>query len=385
MVGANSKIIRLATYNLSFDREVEGQIYNELAAGDVAQICNVAEILQRTRPDVVVLTEFDHDGTGKDASGVQNFISNYLGKSQNNAKTIDYPYYYLAPTNTGELSNIKFNKADSDPAPKLPADGYGFGAYHGQYAFVILSKYPIDTDRVRSFRKFLWKDMPGAVLPEVDGKPYFTEADLAELRLSSKNHVDVPVTINGKTLHVLAMHPTPPVFDGEEKRNARRNHDEIRLFSDYISTAPEISEYLIDDLGNKGGLNSRASFFIAGDFNADPVDGDSWGLSIKQLLQHGLVNTAVTNGTKTPSSAGGAEFSGRGAGIRLGDSSHWTQTSSLRLDYVIPSSDLEVVGSGVYWEPKSSLHAYLVEVPNGEEGKGISSDHRLVWVDVLVK
>ena len=30
--------------------------------------------------------------------------------------------------------------------------------------------------------------------------------------------------------------PTPPAFDGEEDRNGRRNHDEIRFWVDYVST-----------------------------------------------------------------------------------------------------------------------------------------------------
>jgi len=35
--------------------------------------------------------------------------------------------------------------------------------------------------------------------------------------------------MGGQVIHILASHPTPPVFDGVEDRNGRRNHDEIRL------------------------------------------------------------------------------------------------------------------------------------------------------------
>ena len=41
--------------------------------------------------------------------------------------------------------------------------------------------------------------------------------------------------VKGKTFHLLASHPTPPVFDGDEDRNGKRNHDEVRLIADYIN------------------------------------------------------------------------------------------------------------------------------------------------------
>ena len=61
------------------------------------------------------------------------------------------------------------------------------------------------------------------------------EEELEVVRLSSKSHWDVPVKVGGHTVHVLASHPTPPTFDGEEDRNGRRNHDEIRFWADYVS------------------------------------------------------------------------------------------------------------------------------------------------------
>lgn len=61
------------------------------------------------------------------------------------------------------------------------------------------------------------------------------------LRLSSKSHWDVPINIPldaeasvTKRVHMLLHHPTPPAFDGAEGRNHLRNHDEIRLFADYV-------------------------------------------------------------------------------------------------------------------------------------------------------
>ncbi|GIU40389.1 endonuclease/exonuclease/phosphatase family protein [Shewanella colwelliana] len=373
-----SETVRFATYNISFDRTEAGKIYEELAAGESQQIKHIAEVLQRTRPDVVFLTEFDHDGVGLNDQGVKDFNSKFLGQSQNGAEPIDYPYYYLAPTNTGLLAS---KDLDGNGIIALPNDAYGFGFYHGQYAFVVMSKYPLDTDNIRSFQKFLWKDMPNAALPTTEsGDSYYSEEALSDFRLSSKNHIDVPVKIGEHTVHLLGMHPTPPVFDGPEDRNGKRNHDEIRLFSDYISDDVTQAYYLIDDKGTKGGLGIDASFIIAGDFNADPVDGDSYQYAIRQLLNHSRVSQEVAVGNYIPQSKGAAEY--QTDKPYVGNPGDWTQLYPLRLDYVLPSNNLDVVDSGVYWEEKDSPQRYLFENEAGEQGKSVSSDHRLVWVDI---
>ena len=163
--------VRFATFNASFDRTAADVLPAEMAAGNNQQIKNVAEILQRTRPDVVLLNEFDHDGIGEDETVVKDFIANYLKQSQNGTEAIDYPYFYIVPTNTG----LAEHDLNDDGEVTVPTDTYGFGFYHGQYGFIVLSKYELDTKNLRSFQKFLWKDMPDAVLPsKVDEDGNFT-------------------------------------------------------------------------------------------------------------------------------------------------------------------------------------------------------------------
>jgi endonuclease/exonuclease/phosphatase family metal-dependent hydrolase len=372
---------RFATFNASFDRTAATALTEEMAAGDNQQIKNVAETLQRVRPDVVLLNEYDHDGIGADTQSLKDFQKNYLDNAQNSSAPISYPYTYIVPTNTGLLAQKDIS---GDGKITMPSDTYGFGLYHGQYGFVVLSKYPLEADKMRSFQKFLWKDMPGAVLPKnTDDSSYYSDEALSDFRLSSKNHIDIPVTIEGKTVHLLAMHPTPPVFDGPEDRNGRRNYDEIRLFSDYVSDDVTKSSYLIDDKGQAGGLAVDASFVIAGDLNADAVDGDSYQFAIRQLLSHSRVSTEAAVGNYVPQSKGGSAYQTDKA--FYGTSANWTQLFPLRLDYVLPSSDLKVVDSGVYWEDKDSPQRYLFENKDGEQGKTVTSDHRLVWVDLKLK
>ena len=83
-------------------------------------------------------------------------------------------------------------------------------------------------------------------------------------------------------MHVLASHPTPPVFDGPENRNGKRNHDEIRFWFDYINNTQ--ASYIYDDNGNKGGLSPNQPFVILGDQNASSVEGDAINSSIKALI-----------------------------------------------------------------------------------------------------
>ena len=164
---------------------------------------------------------------------------------------------------------------------------FGFGEFPGQYGMVVLSKYPIVTDEVRTFQNLLWIWMPDARLPddpatELPGD-WYTAEELDAFRLSSKSHWDVPIDVDGRIVHALVSHPTPPVFDGEEDRNGTRNADEIRLWAEYI--AGESTDWIVDDAGVSGGLAADAEFVILGDQNSDPVDGDSVEGAIQQLAR----------------------------------------------------------------------------------------------------
>jgi len=59
--------------------------------------------------------------------------------------------------------------------------------------------------------------------------PSFSLDEVHILRLSSKIHCDIPVDVRRQKVHVLASHPTPPMFDGAEDRNGRRSSDEVRF------------------------------------------------------------------------------------------------------------------------------------------------------------
>ena len=376
--------VRFSTFNASLNRFNAGDLMAELSASGSPQPDTVAEIIQRTRPDVLLINEFDYDAAGLAA---EYFQDNYLSVLHGDAQPIIYPYRYVAPSNTGIPSGRDFDK---NGAVAGPGDAFGFGFFPGQFGMVVYSMFPIDYVNIRTFQNFLWKDMPGAILPvNPDGTPWYDEEDLEIFRLSSKSHWDVPIIFGRKTVHFLTNHPTPPVFDGPEDRNGVRNNDEIRFWADYVILSR--SAYIYDDNMNYGGLKPGAMFVIAGDQNSDPLDGDSVAGSIQQLLEHPLVNARVT-----PSSPGGPEqaaLQGNANTLHIGDPAFDTADffdgfppspfggapGNLRTDYVLPSKNMRILGASVFWPTSADpLFPLVGTFPFP------SSDHRLVWIDVTI-
>ena len=363
-----SDTLRFASYNVSMYGNSEGEILNQLEnATQQINLRRLAAVIKEVRPDVLVLMEIDYNSNGEVLS---QFNDKLLKVDLDNFEGIDYPYLYQIETNTGTISEIDI---DGNGNISLPNDAYGFGNYPGQYASAILSKFPINVGAARSFQKYLWKDMPDASLPiNSDGSSYYSDEVLNVFRLSSKNHIDLPLQISEeKMIHALISHPTPPVFDGTEDRNGKRNHDEIKLWSDYLSN----ESYLVDDQGVSGGLNSNESFIVFGDLNADPEDGDSYKNAISLLLNHDRVNQTVSNGTLIPRSNGGAEHN-QSSGDS-GDPSFDTSFFGLRIDYVLPSADLEAIASGVFWPSSTEENYELIK-------DKAASDHLMVWVDLIL-
>src|SRR5262245_2969575 len=394
-----STSIRVATFNASLNRASEGQLITDLSTPDNAQAKAVAEIIQRSAPDIILLNEFDFDAAGPGGSSLaaQLFSQNYLAVSQNGAPPVEYPYFYIAPSNTGVASGFDLNNngiAVTTPgAPGYGDDALGFGAFPGQFGMVIFSKYPIETEGVRTFQHFLWKDMPGARLPDDSATPqpqdWYSPEELAVLPLSSKSHWDIPVNINGETVHILAAHPTPPVFDGPEDRNGLRNADEIRFWDDYVT--PGQAGYIYDDQGHTGGLAAGERFVIVGDYNADPNDGDSVDKAIQQILFNPSVDNSVV-----PTSPGAVQQSALQGGANLlhtgnpaFDTADFADTTpgNLRADYVLPSQvGLTPISGSVFWPLNSDPTFPLVGTFNPALPGGFpSSDHRLTLMNLQVE
>jgi hypothetical protein len=370
-------VIRFATFNVSLHGSRAGEVVERLADPSWEKARLAAATIQEVRPDVLVINEIDWDAQG---DSVRRFAANFLAVGQDGRAPLDYPYVYVPEVNTGVHSGHDLDRdgrVTGTPGSRAyGGDAFGYGEYPGQYGLAVLSRFPIDLERIRTFRLFRWQDLPGAWLPE----NWYSEAALDGLRLSSKTHADVPVVIDGTTVHFLVSHPTPPTFDGPEDRNGRRNHGEIRFWELYVGDGAQ--DWIVDDAGRRGGLGARP-FVIAGDLNADPNDGDSSGGAINRLLAHPRVQ-----GSPAPAGAGGVEQSRLQGGVNLehrGDPAHDTAdfgeggAGNLRVDYVLPSRELPIIASGVFWPLTSDPLFRLV----GTHPFPVS-DHRLVWVDVRI-
>lgn len=331
--------IRFATYNVALAGDAPGDMLARLEFGTFRKAQLSAEVIQRVRPDVLLIQELDRDDAGQ---ALRYYVERYLAKGQNGQQPIDYPHRLLLPTNTGVPTGVD---ASGDglvghTGMLYAIDARGYGYYPGQYGFSLVSRLPLG--EARTFTDFLWRDMPGHRIPSS-----IPQEVRDVLPLSSKTHAIIPVEVEGGPINVIAAHPTPPIHVDAVPRNA----DEIRLVTDLVHEAR--SAYAVDDDGKAGGLPPGSHAVVMGDLNADPLSERSDALdgAIRYLLD----DPAFTD-PKPRSEAQGmltAKF----------------QRFSMRVDYVVPTRSLEVVQAGVFWPAEGD--------PLNE-----ASDHRLVWVDV---
>lgn len=374
-------ILRVATFNVQDVRTAD------LDDPDHPRLRRLAEVIQRLRPNVILLNEIAWDGPqgpgfregAAPGQNGQRFADRFLASPQ--APDLAPLRYraYMGPVNTGLPSGFDLDRdgrvvrdwpipgrTPRHEPPEEPCergraygnDCWGFGTFPGQYGMALLvdERLAIEVERVRTFRLFPWDYMPGALLPlKADGEPWYDGAAREQMRLSSKSHWDVPVRLtNGAVVHFLCSHPTPPVFDGEERRNARRNRDEIRFWADYVENAA----YIVDDGDNGGGLAAEESFVILGDLNADPRKGESFRNPIGSVL----CSARRVNCEIVPSAE--LEIDG----LEPTD----TCAFNLRVDYVLPSRDLGIRAAGVYRHSPGTPDATF------------PSDHYPVWMELVV-
>ncbi|REG81338.1 endonuclease/exonuclease/phosphatase family protein [Marinomonas pollencensis] len=347
-------VVRIASYNTALSRSHQGALLTAIKSGRDKQVLATVALLQHIRPDIILLNEVDFDPSGQVVALLQQAL-----RQPSSYPAIDYPYAYCQAVNTGMPSGRDFDK--DGIASNQANDALGYGLFPGQYGMLLLSRFPIDTCASRTFKSFLWQDMPAPCLPkDAQGKPWFDVEDMAVLPLSSKSHWDVAVNVEGRVLRCLCSHPTPPVFDGEERRNACRNHDEIRFWTDYLSS----ESYFYDDQGRYGGLEQE-DFVLLGDLNASPVEGDSYRQAIVNLLHHPKMSQCAF-----PESLGAAEHT---TAINKSITKHHTAVWRMQADYVRPSQTLSPSNQAVFWPSKRSRAAQLLEH---------TSDHRLVYLDL---
>ena len=300
-------------------------------------------MIAAARPDVLLLTGFDWDYDGRALDSLAARLAQ---------AGLDYPFHYAPRPNSGLDSGLDL---DGDGTAGSPRDAQGYGRFLGDGGMAILSRLPILSDQARDFSALRWAELPGTL---IGGAAMSPEA-VAVQRLSTTGHWDVPLGLpSGAALHLFAFAATPPLFDGPEDRNGRRNHDEIAFWQRYLDgLLPE--------------KPAQAPFVLLGDAELDPQGGAGRHAAIAALLADPRLQDPA------PRSDGGARVKRAGQGgdpsLDTMDFGAKSKAGGLRLDYVLPSADLRVTGAGVLWPaPADPLAATVAK----------ASRHRLVWVDI---
>ncbi|MGF1552258.1 MAG: endonuclease/exonuclease/phosphatase family protein [Paracoccaceae bacterium] len=363
--------IRIAVFNAALNRSGAGVLLADIRERD-PQVMAVAEIVLAARPDVLVVNELDRDGEGAALDAFAGLLADGAGGRPGLA----YPHRVQPMSNTGRPSGLD---GDGDGRVGGPADAWGYGRFPGQYALAVLSRLPLGEPR--TWRLFPWSALPDAARPVLpNGEPLHDDATWARLRLSSKTHLALPVEPpGGGGFTLVAAHPTPPVFDGAADRNGRRNADEIRLIAAILDGA----DWLVDDEGRTGGLAPGEPFVVAGDLNADPADGEARREGLSALLDHPRITDPrpASRGAIAAAEAQGGANAGHATPAErdTADFRDDPAPGNLRVDYLLPSTGFRVLGAGVVWPAPGTPGAGLVGRSGGEP---VSSDHRLVWIDV---
>jgi hypothetical protein len=328
---AAAETLRIATYNAELTAQGPGLALQALQRGsDPSQIA-AAAVLAALNADVVLLTGIDYDLRGQTLAA---FAAKIGGAP--------YPYQLALRPNTGVATGL-----DLDGNGRLgePRDAMAYGRFAGQAGMALLSRLPIDSANIRDFSSFLWRDLPDAlVLPDTP----------AGQKLSSSGHYEIPLRLgDGHSLRLLAYYATPPVFDGPEDRNGRRNHDEtafwLRLMEGRLPQPPP-----------------EKPFVLLGQTNLDPVDGEGLRDAVQALLTHpALQDPAPRSATAPPDKTQ--------RGDPALDTALYDKIGGLRVEVVLPSHDLTVQAAGILRaSPDDPLAKTLTE----------ASRHWPVWVDL---
>lgn len=331
---------------MELSRDGPGLLLRDVLRGEEADIAAVLGTVASAAPDILLLTGFDWDHEGR-ALGA---FAQRLAEAGH-----PMPHSHAPRPNSGWATGIDM---DGDGRSATADDAHGWGRFSGQGGMALLSRWPIGAATDHS--RFLWRDLPGAMLTRDDGTPLLGEAAAAIQRLSSTGHWTVPVETPAGRIALLAYSATPPVFDGPEDRNGRRANDETAFWLALLDGALPIPP-------------PEDAVVVIGNANLDPQDGEGPRAAIRALLSHPRLQDA------RPRSDRAAEAALRQGGVNAGhrgdpalDTADWSDDGpgNLRVSYVLPDVALTVRGAGVLWPGTAS------------DGGSARPRHGLVFVDI---
>lgn len=338
---AAAETVRVASFHTGLGGEGPGITLRDIVEERDGTIDAIAAMVAEAGPDILVLQDVDYDLGGATLAALAGRIAE-AGP--------DYPHRFALRPNSGMATAFDL---DGDGYRGGPRDRQGYGGYTGAGGMAILSRWPIDEANAANLSALLWRDLPGAIPPPMP------QEVAAIQRLSSVAHWIVPVETGAGPLTILAWHATPPVFDGPEDRNGRRNRDEAALWL-----------RLLD--GALGVEPPGARFVLAGVANLDPVDGEGRRDALEALL----ADPRLADPRPRSAGAAAAADEGQRGDPALDTVDYGDPPGNLRVSYVLPSADLAVSAAGVVWPEAGSPAAARLGPPEDWPR------HRLVWVDL---
>ncbi|MGR3272743.1 endonuclease/exonuclease/phosphatase family protein [Thalassococcus profundi] len=301
-------MLRIATWHAPLSRKGPGLLLRDLQRAEGGELAQIMATIAEVNADVLLLTQIDYDAGRVALETLRDALAE---------RGASYPHLFALRPNTGRETG---RDLDGDERLGQPRDAQGFGYFNGQGGMALLSRLAVDREAVQDFSALLWRDLLGSLIAADD-----PGHDVQ--RLSSAGHWTVPlIRETGARLTVTAFHATPPVFDGPEDRNGRRNADEVRFWSLYLDGAfGPVPDPLV----------------ILGNANLDPAAGDGRRDAVADLLARPQVQDPLPGQT----------------------TAYWPDPGpgALRVSYVLPSADLTVTAAGVT-DPVGA--------------------HRMVWVDL---
>ena len=319
------------TYNADLSRKGPGLLVRDLERFEDPTLHATLQAIVDLKPDVLALQDVDYDHGQVALRLIQKHLAS-LGHAM--------PHRFARAPNSGIATGFDL---DRDGRFDTARDRQGYGLFAGQGGIALLSVYPFLDDEAEDHSAQLWRDLPGADLPV----GYFTQDELAVLRLHSVAAWQVPVRLPEGRLVILTTQTAPPVFDGPEDRNGLRNSDQIRGL---MATLP------LDD-----------PFVLLGGLNNDPHDGEGLKPALASLLANPLLQDP------RPQAVKGLVDDTHHSGPPAHDTVDWGRDiGSLRVDYVLPSAGLGVAAAAV---ERDQAAGQIGDLPA----------HKPVWVDVFWK
>ncbi len=292
--------IRVALWHVPLMRDGPGLLLRDLINTD-ATLMAIADALAMADADIIVLTRFDYDASGATLRAF--------------ADLVDGGHAHLKALQTNAGIPTRFDM-DGDGRLGEPEDAQAYGRFPGQEALAVLSRFPINTAGLRSFNDHLWRDA-------IDGLSVEADAGLEVQRLSSGGHWIVPVILSGRkalqNLSLLVGHAGPPVFDGPEDRNGRRNRDELALWTQ-----------IIDGLGSP--------FLFMANTNLDPERGEGYRASMAEFL---ALDRMIDP-------------------LRGRITAHWIKPGPMRVSYILPSAEFQIIHARVEPLLEGQQHSLII-------------------------